>query len=685
MPNQQFRNCADLIQEASVDKVNTFKSVLVANRGEIALRVMRTAKAMGLRTIAVYSEQDADAPHVRFADDSYCLGPAPVADSYLRIDRILDAAAATKAEAVHPGYGFLSENATFAQACTDHNLVFVGPSANSVSAMGDKAEAKRRMIEADVPCIPGYQGTDQSDTALLAAASDVGYPLMVKAAAGGGGKGMRLVREGDDLAAAIQRARAEAESSFGSGDLILERAIERPRHVEIQVFADTHSNAIYFGERDCSVQRRHQKVLEEAPCPVMTDELRTRMGRAAVDAARAIDYHGAGTVEFLLDEDLNFYFLEMNTRLQVEHPVTEMVTGFDLVRLQFEVAQGRKLGITQDDISLNGHAIEARLYAEDPHNDFMPSTGKICLWKAPEGAGIRVDAGIETGGEVSPYYDPMLAKIIAHGESRTEAIQKLANALEQTVLFGPTSNRTFLIDCLNQETFMSGEASTAFVGDHLSEIQSNAARSSSLDVSVGAVLQFMLARGFGFGKSLVVYQEQLNWTNAAPLWVPFLYRLDEDSDPIEVRVSPLGKAAYAVSIDEETHEIEVYEAGDTHCVFVINGRRLATNYCEEAAGILHYSFGGRDLKLTNLYAFPTRSGEAAAAGEVLTPLRGLLVEVLVEVGQSVSKGDRLGTLEAMKMQHEIVAPVAGTVQKICFEAGQQVPANALFVEIEEES
>ncbi|HEY7800611.1 MAG TPA: acetyl-CoA carboxylase biotin carboxylase subunit, partial [Hyphomonadaceae bacterium] len=416
-------------------------TLLVANRGEIALRIMRTARRMGLRTVAVYSDADANAPHVKFADDAVRIGPGPVGESYLSIENIIAAAKSSGATAIHPGYGFLSENAKFAKAVEKAGLTFVGPPPAAIDAMGDKARAKRKMIESGVPCVPGYEGEDQSAKAFANAAAKVGYPVMIKAAAGGGGRGMRIVEKAGDLETALKTARSEAQNAFGNGDLILEKAIVRPRHVEIQVFADSHGAVIHLGERDCSVQRRHQKVIEEAPCPVMTPDLRERMGAAAVEAARAVDYVGAGTVEFLLDESDAFYFLEMNTRLQVEHPVTEMVTGIDLVALQLRVARGEALGIAQHDVTLNGHAIEVRLYAEDPEAGFLPSSGHVHLFHAPTDEGVRVDAGVETAGDVSAFYDPMLAKIVAHGATRDEARRRLISALSSTAVFGPRTNR----------------------------------------------------------------------------------------------------------------------------------------------------------------------------------------------------------------------------------------------------
>jgi geranyl-CoA carboxylase alpha subunit len=396
----------------------SFGKILIANRGEIACRVARTAHALGYRTVAVFSDADAGAPHVLACDEAVALGGSLVGESYLAVEKLLSAARASGADAVHPGYGFLSENAGFAQACADAGLVFIGPPPSAIDAMGNKAAAKRRMIEAGVPCVPGYQGADQSDATLIAEATKIGLPVMVKAAAGGGGRGMRLVHDSGELAEAIVGARNEAQNAFGSGELILEKAVIDARHVEIQVFADAYGNVIHLGERDCSVQRRHQKVIEEAPSPAVYGALRQRMGAAAVAAARAIGYRGAGTVEFLLGADGAFYFLEMNTRLQVEHPVTEMITGQDLVAWQLRVAAGEKLPLSQDDVQLDGHAIEVRLYAEDPYAGFLPQTGTVAAWRPAEGPGLRTDHGMRDGQAISAFYDPMIAKVIAHGATR---------------------------------------------------------------------------------------------------------------------------------------------------------------------------------------------------------------------------------------------------------------------------
>src|SRR6267143_451148 len=449
-------------------KRTPFRKILIANRGEIALRIMRTARRLGYGVVAVYSDADCDALHVREADSAVRSGEALPAQSYLRIDAIIAAAKATGASAVHPGYGFLAENEDFAQACRDVGLVFIGPSPEAIRAMGNKAGAKDIMQKAGVPCVPGYQGADQSDAVMLAEARKIGFPLMIKAVAGGGGRGMRLVADAAAFSDALHSARSEAQSAFGDAAVILERAIADPRHIEIQVFGDAFGNAIHLGERDCSVQRRHQKLIEEAPSPKVTPELRARMGAVAVAAVKSIGYEGAGTLEFLLDPGGEFYFMEMNTRLQVEHPVTEAITGLDLVELQLRIAAGEPLGLKQADVKFSGHAIEVRLCSEDAGHDFMPQSGKMALWQMPDG--IRVEHALQSGSEIPPFYDSMIAKIISHGATRDEARGKLIVGLEQLAAFGVTTNQGFLISCLRHPAFARGEATTAFIGRHRAEL-----------------------------------------------------------------------------------------------------------------------------------------------------------------------------------------------------------------------
>jgi len=660
--------------------MSAFTSILVANRGEIAVRVIRGVQALGYRAIAVYSEADENALHVQLADDAALIGPAPVGESYLSIDNILAAAKKTAAQAIHPGYGFLSENAEFAQACEKAGLVFIGPTADSINLMGNKAAAKKRMISANVPCVPGYEEADQSDDVLVAAGNDIGFPLMVKAAAGGGGRGMRLVEEPAKLKSALQAARTEALNGFGSDELILERAILRPRHVEIQVLADSHGNVIHLGERDCSVQRRHQKVIEEAPSPVVSLQLREAMGEAAVEAARAIDYRGAGTVEFLLDEQQHFYFLEMNTRLQVEHPVTEMVTSLDLVALQIDIAQGRPLEIDQHQVDFNGHAMEVRLYAEDTANDFLPRSGHIALWQAAEGPGVRIDAGIETGQEVSPYYDPMLAKLITWGENRETARQRLINALKNTLIFGTVTNRRFLIDALQHETFASGRATTAFIEDEFTEADLAVPVLPLPAAAMAVVLQYSLERQVMLGNSLGVSEELLDWSSAGQLLTRYAYQID--GNLLELTVSPSRSGAYQVQVDEKLFDVEVLSISGNDARLQCDGHRQQMYYFSPAVGELHISLQGQNHELRNLLAFAAEIQQEAGGGQVLAPMHGLVQDVFVAVGDEVKKGQPLLIVEAMKMQHEIVAEVDGVVVTVGIEKDNQVTAEELLVVIE---
>ncbi|MBT4688730.1 MAG: acetyl-CoA carboxylase biotin carboxylase subunit [Rhodospirillaceae bacterium] len=663
--------------------MRSFKNILVANRGEIAVRVMTTAQALGYKTIAVYSEADATAPHVQMADDAVWIGPGPVGQSYLDMDRILAAAKETGAQAVHPGYGFLSENADFARACDAAGLVFIGPSADAIDLMGNKAAAKRRMIAADVPCVPGYEDADQTDDVLINAANNIGYPIMVKAAAGGGGRGMRLVDAAEGLPDALASARSEALNAFGSDELILEKAIIRPRHVEVQVFADSHGNVIHLGERDCSVQRRHQKVVEEAPCPVMTEDLRARMGAAAVEAARSIDYRGAGTVEFLLDDTGAYYFLEMNTRLQVEHPVTEMITGLDLVGLQIQVAEGHPLGISQDDVKLSGHAIEVRLYAEDTTQDFLPCTGTIDLWQPAVGPGLRFDAGIESGQEISPFYDPMIAKAVAWGETREVARHRLIEALKDTVLFGLTTNRGFLIDILGKDAFAKGEATTGFIADEFDAAALAEPAPDEKEAAMAAVIQYETERQSAAGKSLNIAPSLMNWSSGGPLVTRYLYDLSAwDKGQIELTVSPAGPTTYQVQTGDDALSLELLQLNGNMARLRVDGRRHTVHFAVPTPGHIYLSLDGKTSNFRNRNAFPASVEEAAGGGRVVAPMHGTLLEISVTVGDAVKTGDRLAVLEAMKMQHDILAEVDGDVLEVHAKAGVQVAADDLLVEIE---
>jgi geranyl-CoA carboxylase alpha subunit len=613
-----------------------FSKVLVANRGEIAWRVMRTARAMGYRTVAVHSDADRDAPHVAFADEAVRIGPPPVGESYLSIERILDAARRSGADAVHPGYGFLSENEAFAAACDKAGIVFIGPSPAAIAAMGNKAAAKRRMIEAGVPCVPGYQGADQSDANLEAEARKIGLPVMIKAAAGGGGRGMRLVEREADLLDAIRTARAEAESAFGSGELILEKAVVDARHVEIQIFADAHGNVIHLGERDCSVQRRHQKVIEEAPSPAVDAGLRARMGEAAVAAARAIGYRGAGTVEFLLGADGAFYFLEMNTRLQVEHPVTEAITGLDLVEWQLRVARGEKLPLTQDQVTFDGHAIEVRLYAEDAYAGFLPQTGRIDVWRPAAGRGVRIDHGMKDGLAISPYYDPMIAKVIAHGATREEARVRLIRALAETVVLGPTTNRHFLIRLLEHPDFAAGEATTSFLVKH----QFAPPEIDDAHWSAAASLLW-LASAQKYPPSM------RGWRNSNP-------------EPTPIRLAAGGKERL----------MQVREAASIETPFHIDGNDIVVD------------LGALTVRFTDKTYAPPEAAAAGSDGKLRAPMDGRIVAIKAAPGDRVVRGQTLIVLEAMKIQHQLKAALDATVEAVSVHEGQQVSNRTVLVTME---
>ena len=660
-------------------KKTAIRKILIANRGEIAYRVMRTARALGIRTVAVYSEADAGAPHVMQADEAVLIGPGPVGQSYLVAEKILDAAKQTGADAIHPGYGFLSENADFAAAVEKAGLTFIGPTAESIDLMGNKAAAKRRMIEAGVPCVPGYEGEDQSDDVLLAEGKEIGFPIMVKAAAGGGGRGMRLVESEEGLAAAISTARSEAENAFGSGELILEKAIVKPRHVEVQVFADTHGNTIHLGERDCSVQRRHQKVIEEAPCPVMTPELRAAMGQAAVDAAASINYRGAGTVEFLLDVSGEFYFLEMNTRLQVEHPVTEEVTGLDLVALQIKVAEGDTLGLTQDDVTLSGHSIEVRLYAEDPAKGFLPSTGTIACFEQVQQDGVRYDTGIVSGQEISPFYDPMIAKLITTGPTREAARKLMIEALTKTALFGPRTNRDFLIACLANEKFAEGDFSTAFIAEQFSDADLANKEADDTALALLAVRHFMIDRAAAHAKTLGVPARLLNFGTDETQRAAYKLAVGEEEAGLTVHTKSVDD--YRVQIGAAMVDVHVRSQDGLVAVMESDGVQFVTQAHLDGS-TMFATIDGHSYSVANVLMRNAASDDAGDGRRVTAPMHGRVVELFVKKGDSVTSGDRLAIIEAMKMQHEILATVNGTVAEVLAAADEQIAADDLMVTIE---
>ncbi len=645
--------------------------ILIANRGEIAVRVMRTAKNSGYRTVAVYSEADADALHVQMADEAVCIGPPAVSESYLVADKILDAAKRTGADAIHPGYGFLSENADFSKACEQAGIVFIGPDAQAIELMGSKRLSKIAMLEAGVPCIPGYQGEDQSDAVLQAEADKMGFPVMVKASAGGGGRGMRLVFEASELRENLATARSEAQNAFGSGELILEKAVIEPRHIEIQVFADTHGNAVYLGERDCSIQRRHQKVVEEAPSPFVNEELRQHMGDAAVNAAKACSYRGAGTVEFLVDKKGNFFFLEMNTRLQVEHPVTELITGLDLVDWQIKVAEGKPLPLTQDEITLKGHAIEVRIYAEDARHNFLPQTGKILAWDIPERDGIRVDTGIQTTQVVSPHYDPMLAKVIAYGEDRDEARRRLASALQDMALLGLNNNKLFLERIIRHPVFANGEATTAFIEQHFSD---------DISMSAEGITPKTLALA-----AMAIYSLNSDVTvNTAwykPAGYSYLYQILWDDQQLQVTLKCDGSRFKVIAMDQEL-EMEFVSLEATTLTYTENGVRQKAGFTVDDNKLYLDDTAGHFLFENQTY-LPAEAAGGAGSGEIKAIMDGAIINILVKEGEEVEAGQTLIVLEAMKMEHPIKASFSGTVESLLTSIGDQVKGKQLLIKLAE--
>ncbi len=657
----------------------TFHKILIANRGEIACRVVRTARRMGYRTVAVYSDADALSPHVSLADEAVRIGPPQAAHSYLSVDALLAAAKQTGADAVHPGYGFLSERADFAQACLDAGLVFIGPPPAAIRAMGDKALAKRRMLEANVPCAPGYLGDDQNDAHLAHQARTLGFPLLVKAVAGGGGRGMRLMQREEDIASALAGARREAESAFGGGTLMLERLIERGRHIEIQVFADTHGNAIHLGERDCTAQRRRQKVIEEAPSPVVSAAMRDAMGRDAVAAARAVGYVGAGTVEFIVDQDLKHWFLEMNTRLQVEHPVTECVTGLDLVEWQLRVAAGEPLPCTQDQIRFDGHAIEARLYTEDPYDGYTPQTGRIAHWR-PDAArvagvptlgqgarpfGVRVDDGIAEGGIVGPYYDAMVAKLIAHGRDRADAVRQLVAALAASPLLGVRNNARFLADLLRCDEFTDARMTTTLLDEWATSSHTLMLRPLAGD---NAWLIAAAARAT---------REGTGWRPASLATYAMTLTCDGQTRALRVRADASG---VQVTHGDATHAVRIASRDERVLTIELDGARQRAIVADDGVS-LHLALDGSNFTFTEASPWPQRDS-AMDPRRARAPVAGVVAQVLVRAGDAVAAGQQLVSVEAMKMEMWLTAGAAGTVRAVLASPKAPVESGAVLVELE---
>ncbi|HZW19719.1 biotin carboxylase N-terminal domain-containing protein [Noviherbaspirillum sp.] len=652
-------------------------TLLIANRGEIAVRIMRSARRMGLRTAAVYSEPDRSGVHAEFADSAMCIGAGPARESYLNTAAILDAARRLGADAVHPGYGFLAENADFAQAVLDAGLTWVGPPPSAMRAMGNKAGAKRLLLERGVPLLPGYQGTEQSEEALLREARRIGLPLMIKAAAGGGGRGMRLVMEEKDLPSQLARARSEALQAFGSGELILERALISPRHVEVQVFADTQGNVIHLGERDCSVQRRHQKIIEESPSPAVTPPLRARLGAAAVEAARACGYAGAGTVEFLLDATGGFWFMEMNTRLQVEHPVTEAITGLDLVEWQLRVAAGELLPLTQAEIdarlATGGHAIEVRLCAEDPARDFLPQAGKIALWCAPSQQ--RVDHALRDGAVVPAYYDSMVAKLIAHGTNREEARQRLLQQLGECVLLGLPTNQDFLADCLAHPDFAEGRATTGFI-DACFPLEKRQSRSDST-ATVAAAALVLASRQASAERRFPAQLAGWNSTGAMPAGI------DLELDGTRHRCEAQANGPNAWLLRGEGFQASVAIAAHAPGLLQLNidGASVPVAHALQD-GKIHFRHAGRNHVAEDAGWRPAKFGRNDSSDGLLrAPMNGKVTVMHVRPGEKVSAGQPILVLEAMKMEHSVAAPCDGVIKVLHVAGGEQVAPGKILAEI----
>ncbi|MDN3653261.1 acetyl/propionyl/methylcrotonyl-CoA carboxylase subunit alpha [Thalassotalea ponticola] len=657
-----------------------FTKILIANRGEIACRVIRTAKQMGILTVAVYSDADRDSLHVEMADEAVYIGPSPSRESYLQGQKVIDAALRTGAQAIHPGYGFLSENSEFCRLCQDHNITFIGPPVGAIEAMGCKSAAKTIMQQANVPLVPGYHGEDQSEAVLKAAADQMGYPVLLKATAGGGGKGMRQVWSEAEFNSELAAAKREAMSSFGDQQMLVEKYLTQPRHVEIQVFCDGRGNAVYLFERDCSVQRRHQKVIEEAPAPGISDTLRRQMGQAAIQAAQAIGYQGAGTVEFLLDVDDSFYFMEMNTRLQVEHPVTEKITQQDLVEWQLRVAAGEALPCTQQQLSIHGHAFEARIYAEDADNDFLPATGKVAFLSTPsETEYVRIDSGIRQGDEISVYYDPMVAKLIVWDEDRDKALQRLQKALMEYRIQGVTTNINFLHNLATSQPFIDAELDTSFIDKHRDIVFASQDQTPIDNLPIAALcvqLQQERERAV-YANSRDVHSPwnaHNNWRLNGAAINRFELEYQDCIYPVSIERNDSNESTqYTISVAEVTVTARGWLQGDCLTASIDgHNRRFQVSKHQQRISLFG-EFGAIDVKLSDEHHV---GEEEQTAGDFSAPMNGTMVTVLAKPGEQVVKDQPLLVMEAMKMEHTIKAPYPGVVNEFYFAPGDLVDGGA---------
>lgn len=659
-----------------------FKKILIANRGEIACRVMRTAQRLGIRCVAIYSEADVNALHVKLADEAYCIGPPPARESYLRADKIIAVALATGAEAIHPGYGFLSENAEFATACTKANICFIGPPAAAILAMGSKSTAKKIMETAGVPLIPGYHGDDQSLETLTTAAEKIGYPVLLKAAAGGGGKGMRVVWQGHGFATALAAAQREAQASFGNSQILIEKYLTKPRHIEMQIFADNHGNVIHLFERDCSIQRRHQKIIEEAPAPNISADLRQRIGAAAVTATRAIQYAGAGTIEFLLDTDDSFYFMEMNTRLQVEHPVTEMITQQDLVEWQLRVALGEKLPATQ--IKIHGHALETRIYAEDPDNEFLPSVGQIRYLKTPTvNAQVRIDSGIEQGDAITPYYDPMITKLITWGNSRDEALQHLTSALAAYQIVGVTTNLNLLARIATHPAFVNGELDTDFIQNHHQELF--AEQPISPIIFCLASCYFLQLQKNKLQPSALDNTDPYSPWNITDSWhlnLPAKQTFQFEPDHVVQAEVLHATNQYQLTCANERFVVNNIVLHDHDVIVTFDKVVLKANIFTEKNQV-YLLHAGKRYHLALYSPNENHAHDTTLRSNLTAPMPGKMVAILAAAGTEVAAGAGLAIVEAMKMEHTLHAPSKGIVKEWYFNVGDLVDEGIELLKFEE--
>ena len=647
------------------------RRLLIANRGEIVCRIARTARRLGITTIAVYSDADRGARHVRLADEAYYLGAAPAAESYLDIAKLLALAQRVGADAVHPGYGFLSENAAFAQVCSEAGLAFIGPPAAAIKAMGSKSASKAAMAAVGVPVAPGYHGAEQSIDRLRSEAERVGFPLIIKASAGGGGKGMQVVRSAAEVAAAIESAQRLARTAFGDDRLLMERYFPKARHVEVQVFADSHGEVVTLFDRDCSVQRRHQKIIEEAPAPGLREEVRAAMSQAAITAARAVGYVGAGTVEFLVDEAQGFYFMEMNTRLQVEHPVTELITGVDLVEWQLRIAEGEGLPMRQEAITLHGAAVEARLYAEDPAHGYLPSVGRIAHLRWPSlGAALRLDSGVDAGDEVSPFYDPLLGKMIAWGESRSEAGDRLREALIELELVGVTTNRALLISVLGDAEFRRAAVATDFLELRRKHLAFGDPEATPEDCVLAAIWHATRAI-----EPAALWSDSSGWRSTVTTGCAWRF-----GDRI-VWLAAQGAGSFAARIAEQGFAVRLIERGADLLQVELSGRVLRLGVLEIGRELHLFRREGQVVLRLALTEDALQASAQVDQGSLVTPLPGTIVAVHVSIGQRVARGAALVTVEAMKMEHTLTAPTAGVVARIPFALADRVAAGAILVEL----